>query len=150
MKIEEEIRQNSFPNEYLKANINLLFTHAWLFPKYVRDLKAFNLSSQQFNVLRILRGRHPQPASIRELTERMLDKSSNASRLVDKLLAKGWVSKTACKSDSRKVQVHITEEGLEVLANASAKLEKKIQHVFSALTEEEAAQLSALLDKLRS
>ncbi len=149
MKIEDEIKQKTFPNEFLKANVNLFFTNAWMQLKILQELKPFNISPQQFNVLRILRGCHPKPASIKELTDRMLDKSSNASRLVDKLLSKGFVSKSTCQSDTRRTEVFITEEGLEMLETASGKVESKIDEVYSTLSEKEAQQLSHLFDKLR-
>ncbi len=149
MKIEDEIKQKTFPNEFLKANVNMVFTNAWVQLKVLHELKPFNISPQQFNVLRILRGCHPKPASIRELTDRMLDKASNASRLVDKLLLKGFVSKATCISDNRKMEVVITEEGLKILEKASEKVESKIVEIYSALSEEEARQVNHLLDKLR-
>ncbi|MFQ5447919.1 MAG: hypothetical protein ACE5FF_13405 [Saprospiraceae bacterium] len=93
MRIEDEIKQSHFPNEFVKAHINVLYTAVWAGLAVSQSLKSFNISHQQFNVLRILRGRYPEPASIRDLTERMIDKSSNASRLVDKLVAKGLAVK---------------------------------------------------------
>ncbi len=149
MKIEDEIKQKTFLNEYQKANINLFFTQAWLQLKIIQELKPFNISPQQFNILRILRGRHPNPASIRELTDRMLDKSSNASRLVDKLLVKGFVEKSTCKNDNRKMEVSITKEGLKMLEKASTPVEKCIVDVFGVLSMDEATQFNNMLDKIR-
>lgn len=149
MKIEDEIKQKTFLNEYHKANINLFFTQAWMQLKILQALKPFNISPQQFNILRILRGSHPKPASIRELTDRMLDKSSNASRLVDKLLAKGLVEKSTCKNDNRKMQVNITVEGLTLLGKASSEVEQCISEVFGVLSVEEASVLNTTLDKIR-
>ena len=88
MKIEQEIQQTVFESEYQKANINLLFTASWLNQKSAKALKPFNISWQQFNILRILRGMGDKPATIKILTERMIDKMSNASRLVEKLKQK--------------------------------------------------------------
>ena len=150
MKIEDAIKQKKFQNEYQKANINLFYTYAWLQLQIVQTLKPYNISPQQFNILRILRGRHPKPASIRELTDRMLDKASNASRLVDKLLAKELVTKTTCKQDNRRMEVLITENGLDLLKRASTDVENWINDVFSSLSEEEAQQFNFLLDKIRS
>ena len=149
MKIEEAIKQKKFQNEYQKASINLFYTQAWLQLQIVQKLKPFNISPQQFNILRILRGQHPKPASIRELTDRMLDKASNASRLVDKLLVKGFVTKTTCKNDNRRMEVLITNEGLRMLKKASLEVEGKIDRVFSMLTEDEARQFNDLLDKIK-
>ncbi len=149
MRIEDEIQQQTFLSEYHKANINLFYTQAWMQLKIIQALKPFNISPQQFNILRILRGRHPKPASIRELTDRMLDKSSNASRLVDKLLAKGFVEKSTSKKDNRKMEVNITEQGLQMLKQASAEVEHCISEVFGVLSEEEATSLNNVLDKIR-
>ena len=86
MRIEDEIKQKSFKSKKEKALVNLVFTYNWIKEKRSKTYKEFGLSSQQFNILRILRGQHPNAASVKLLTERMLDKMSNASRLVDKLL----------------------------------------------------------------
>lgn len=149
MRIEEEIKQRSFANDFHKAHVNIIYTSAWLGQGVSQALKPFNISPQQFNILRILRGAYPKPCSIRELTERMLDKSSNASRLVEKLIAKNLVVKTISEIDNRKANVAITENGLNFLRAASDAVENKIQATFQNLTFEEAAALSAILDKLR-
>lgn len=149
MKIEDEIKQKSFSSEYLKANINLIYTANWANLKITHVLKPFGITPQQFNILRILKGRACQPASIKELTERMLDKSSNASRLVDKLLIKGLVKKETCGDDNRRTDVILTEEGLEVVNNASVAVENEISIMFASLTMEEAVLLNQLLDKTR-
>lgn len=104
---------------------------------------------QQFNVLRILRGSKPHPLTVTQLMERMLDKASNASRLVDKLNQKKLVAKIIPEEDQRMINVFITNEGLEVLERASQAVESGIGGAFSTLSEEEAEQLSDLLDKLR-
>ena len=149
MKIEDEIKQKTFLNEYQKASINLFYTQAWIQLKIIQALKPFNISPQQFNILRILRGRHPKPASIRELTDRMLDKSSNASRLVDKLLIKDLVEKSTCKNDNRKMEVSITKQGLDLLKKASTQVESCTDEVFGVLTVEEANFFNEMLDKIR-
>lgn len=149
MKIEDEIKQKSFSSEYLKVNINLIYTANWASLKITHVLKPFGITPQQFNILRILKGRACQPASIKELTERMLDKSSNASRLVDKLLIKGLVKKETCDDDNRRTDVILTEEGLRVVNEASIAVENEISIMFASLTPEEAVQLNHLLDKTR-
>lgn len=150
MSIEDEIDQRKFSSLFAKANINLLYTAGWVQLNTTKELKPFNISVQQFNILRILRGRHPKPASIRELTDRMLDKSSNASRLVDKLQSKNLVAKQKCENDNRRVEVTITTEGLQLLEKASEKVEMNIEKVFSSISEEDAILLNEILDKLRS
>lgn len=115
----------------------------------MRALKPYGITLQQFNVLRILRGRFPDPVKVNEITERMLDKMSNASRLVDKLLLKKLVERTECPSDRRAVNVVITRKGLDLLTKTDAtqlQLEEAMQQ---RLTTEEADTLSHLLDQLR-
>lgn len=150
MKIEEAIKQKAFPSAVQKANINLLYTQAWVQSKIAQELKHFKISPQQFNILRILRGQHPKPASIKELTSRMIDKASNASRLVDKLLNKGLVSKKPCKMDNRRMEVVITDLGLEMLEEASKSVEICIEETYDKLTEKEAVLLNEILNKIHS
>ena len=149
MRIEDEIRQKKFKSEYQKDHINILFTPAWLSQQNQQILKPLGISSQQFNILRILRGMHPQPASIKLLTERMIDKMSNASRLVDKLLAKDLVQRNESGADRRRVDVVITDKGLQLLEKASIAVEDSLQQEMAMLSEEEAARLNELLDQLR-
>ncbi len=149
MKIEDEIRQKKFLNEYQKAHINILFTAAWLSQRTMKVLKPFGISTQQFNILRILRGTHPEPATIKLLTERMIDKMSNASRLVDKLVQKGLALRTESCLDRRRVDVNITPKGLELLQRASTAVENEIHGGVRNLSDAEAAQLSTLLDQMR-
>ena len=149
MRIEDEIQQKKFKSEYQKAHINILFTAAWLNQQNQQILKPLGISTQQFNILRILRGMHPQPASIKLLTERMIDKMSNASRLVDKLLAKDLVQRNESGADRRRVDVVITDKGLQLLEKASIAVEDSLQQEMAMLSEEEAARLNELLDQLR-
>lgn len=149
MKLEEAIQQKAFISEYQKAHLNILFSASWLSQHSTALLRPFGLTSQQFNVLRILRGRHPEPATVKLLTERMIDKMSNASRLVDKLLAKKLVVRSTSKADRRRVDINITEAGLELLERASNQLENGPHFTGGTLTEEEARQLNYLLDKFR-
>lgn len=149
MKIQDEIRQSKFKNQYQKAALNVLFTASWMNKINSDALKDYKISIQQFNVLRILRGMHPKPASVKILTERMLDKMSNASRLVDKLIAKKLVVRKACPGDRRQVDVFITELGMKTVEEASITLEDSLFNSVNGITEEEAALLSDLLDRMR-
>ena len=149
MKIEEEIRQKQFRSDYQKAHINILFTAAWLTQQSTQVLKPFGISWQQFNILRILRGLHPQPVTVKLLTERMIDKMSNASRLVDKLKLKGLVEREECPMDRRRVDVRITDRGLELINRASEAMGAHLERDLSTLKPEEARELNGLLDKLR-
>jgi DNA-binding MarR family transcriptional regulator len=148
MKIEEEIRQTKpFPNPQTKALVNLAFTASWIDGEQAKFLKPFGISIQQYNILRILKGMRPKPATVKILIERMIDKNSNASRLVDKLLKKGLVERNACLQDRRRVDVLITEAGLQMIEEVAAAMENS--PMLLHLSNEEANQLSDLLDKMR-
>ena len=149
MPIENDIKQiTSFRSPYHRMTVNLMYTNGWVCDEQMYLLKPYGLTIQQYNVLRILRGQYPNPVKVADITERMLDKMSNASRLVDKLLAKELAQRTECPNDRRAVDVVITEKGLDLL-----KIMDQHQHQwekrFHNLTEEEADELNRLLDKLR-
>lgn len=147
--IEEAIQQPKFSSPGHRAQVNIIYTAAVLNQVTNRELKPFGISLQQFNILRILRGRGSTPVTIKLLTQRMLDKMSNASRLVDKLKDKGLVIREECSEDRRRVDILITNAGLELIDKASRAVEQaRVKH-FEHLTNEEADQLSKLLDKLR-
>lgn len=148
MSIELDIKQTNFKSPYSKAVINVLYTNNWLQSMQVEIFKPFDLTLQQYNVLRILRGQYPNPITVIAIIERMLDKMSNASRLVDKLLAKDLVIRKLCPHDRRAVDVIITEKGLELLGEIDA-LQSQWESQFHGLSENEALQLSELLDKMR-
>ncbi len=149
MRIEDEIQQPVFRDPFQRAHINLIFTAGWLQDKLAQRFKPFGVSLPQFNVLRILRGLHPKPASVQLLISRMLDKTSNASRIVDKLEAKGLVTRTVSAHDRRAVDVHITPAGLALLAQMDA--ESVLTNLgFEQLTVEEADLLNSMLDRVRT
>ncbi len=147
VKIEEEIQQKKFDSPQNKVVVNLLFTYGKISTMQHHTLKPYGLSVQQFNLLRILRGQSPKPASVKLLTERMIDKMSNASRLVDKLLIKELVERKSSKEDRRQVDIIITDKGLKTIKAASVAME----HVMNSvnMSDKDAEQLSVLLDKLR-
>ncbi|GCD77490.1 MarR family transcriptional regulator [Thermaurantimonas aggregans] len=148
MKLEDEIKQKTFPNEYSKASINILFTYSYVYVNIQRFLKKYGLTPEQYNVLRILRGHFPEPCTINTIQDRMLNKTSNASRLVDKLVAKKLVDRQQNAADRRHVDVIINKSGIQLLAELDkpvSELHKQIIH----LTESEARFLNQLLDKLR-
>ena len=147
-KIEEAIKQAEFKDSYNKAVVNLLYTHSYLVSFQSAVLKPQDLSPEQYNVLRILRGQQGKPATIAAIQDRMLNTMSNASRLVDKLKAKELVKRDECPENRRKVDVLITEKGLrllEFLEPQIAALNKNVIH----LGEQEVVLLNELLDKLR-
>ena len=149
MKLEEEIKQSKFKDEYHKLGVNIIYSASWMSTLHLHTLKNFNISVQQFNILRILKGRHPEPATVKLLTERMIDKMSNASRLVEKLKQKGLVERTSCPEDRRRVDIAITEKGTKIIEQASKILESEMEKSLSVLNKKEAKQLNDLLDKMR-
>ena len=149
MKIEQEIRQKAFRDEYIKAQVNLMFTASWMDMRLRGTIKKFRISWQQFNILRILKGMHPEPVTVKWLTERMIDKMSNASRLVEKLKKKDLVYRSECPEDRRKVNIGITQAGLDLVGKATEVVEVRIRECFQTLTAEEARSMNELLDKLR-
>ncbi|AEL26285.1 MarR family winged helix-turn-helix transcriptional regulator [Cyclobacterium marinum] len=148
MKIEEEIKQSLFKDGYTKAVVNLLFTQSYLVSRQSRIFKPHDISAEQYNVLRILRGRSPKPITVSSIQERMLNKMSNASRLVEKLKQKEMVKRTECPKDRRQVDVVITEKGLDLLALLDKEV-KQFNMDTIHLDEGEVEQLNHLLDKLR-
>lgn len=148
MKLEEEIAQHQFAGEQQKAMINLLFTYHWAVSKMKSDFKPYDITMQQFNILRILRGQMPNPSTINLLKERMLDKMCDASRMVDRLLQKGFIERCVNKNDRRAVDIKISTEGLAILAKFDEITDPN--KLFSKLSDTEAETLNQLLDKVRS
>lgn len=147
MGLEKDIQQKKFRNEWQKAMINLAYTEGWLSERFKQFLDRFDLTAQQFNILRILRGAQG-PLSTLQIRERMLDKMSDTSRIVDRLLLKKLVQKTVCERDKRLVDVTITPAGLEVLLKIDA-FNEQIDAIMCGLSEAEAKVLNELLDKMR-
>jgi len=148
MKLEDEILQKHFRNEYHKAAVNVIYSYNWLVDYQVNLFKPYGITMQQYNILRILRGQYPKPATIKLIKERMLDKMSDASRIVEKLRLKGLVERNICSNDRRNVDVCITDKGLELLSRVD-KHDNEVDAKLSTLNEEEVKQLNDLLDKLR-
>lgn len=128
--------------------INLTYTHNWLNAHYSAMFRTSDITMQQFNVLRILRGQYPNPCSVKLIKERMLDRMSDASRIVDKLKAKELVDRRECPVDRRSVDILITDKGLELLKSMDS-IDENFKGVFKTLTDEEMKTLNHLLDKLR-
>jgi DNA-binding MarR family transcriptional regulator len=149
MKIEEAIKTRKFSTAREKAVVNLLYTYGWFFNKEKDYFKQFRLTPQQYNVLRILKGQYPKSISTCDIKERMLDKNSDASRLVDRMFSNGLVERNVSDTDKRKVDIKISSHGLSLLQEIMDDRET-IEHFSNGLTEEEANTLSLLLDKLRS
>lgn len=148
MGIENDIKQSKFKSEYQKAGINLKFTVSQMDNKHHQLLKRFDITQPQFNILRILRGQHPNATTVNDLIDRMLDKASNASRIVEKLRSKGLVERNVSAHDRRAVDVSITAKGLEILSRID-EVEPEFYFGVGKLTVEEASMLNRLLDKGR-
>jgi DNA-binding MarR family transcriptional regulator len=148
MKLEDEIQQRHFKTQKQKLAVNLLYTSNWLNEQYINFFKNTDLSVQQYNVLRILHGQYPQPCNLKLIKERMLDRSSDASRIVDRLVSKRLLTRTHCPSDRRKVNLLISSEGLAILQGLDF-LDDSTIEMFKHLTEEQTKQLNDLLDQLR-
>lgn len=148
MRLEEEIKQKKFKSEHHKLMVNLIYTSNWLMSIHGPLMKQYGLTVQQYNILRILRGQYPNPCTVNLLKERMLDKMSDASRLVDRLLEKGLLERRTCENDRRRVDITITSTGLDLLKKVDED-EDKLYARMNMLSEEEASLVNDLLDKLR-
>ena len=146
--LEEAILQKSFKDEWVKASLNIMYTGGWLRSLTADFLKPYELTAQQYNVLRILRGQHPHGITTLEIRRRLLDKMSDTSRMVDRLERDGWVSKTRDPDDKRLVSVRISARGLEVLSSIDFKLEA-MHRCMHRLDQAEATELNRLLEKVR-
>lgn len=148
LKLEEEIKQKSFKTAKQKLAVNLLYTTHWLNEHYANFFKDTDLTVQQYNVLRILRGQYPNYCNLKLIKERMLDRSSDASRIVDKLVLKQFVTRTHCPNDRRSINLMISGEGLQLLEKLDF-IDEATKKIFQHVSEEETIQLNFLLDKLR-
>lgn len=148
MKLEEEIKQSKFRNEYHKLAVNVIYTYSWLSNLQTQLFTDYQITSNQYNILRILRGQFPKPATINLLKERMLDKMSDASRLVERLRVKGFVKRELSSKDRRRVDVLITDKGLRLLSEID-KMDEKTDAIFKNLSLKEAEIVNNLLDRLR-
>ncbi|MES2515880.1 MAG: MarR family transcriptional regulator [Bacteroidota bacterium] len=149
MKLEDEIQQKKFKSIEQKLMLNIIYTSNWISSKQGSFFKDSDISSQQYNVLRILRGQFPNPCSIKLIKERMLDRMSDASRIVDKLNTKKLLIRRECPNDRRSVDVIITEAGLELLHSLDH-VDDISKQTLKSLTTEDINTLNDLLDKLRS
>lgn len=147
MSLEKDIHQPKFKSEYQKVRVNLIFTYNWVMEQSRKFFEKADLTPQQFNILRILRGA-AKPISTLQIRQRMLDKMSDTSRIVDRLIKKELVEKVICKSDRRLVDVSISDKGLKLLDSLDF-LNEQMDAELNGLSVEEAKTLNQLLDKLR-
>lgn len=149
MKLEEEIKQRKrFASDYERLIVNILFTASWLESKNIQRLKPYGISPQQFNVLRILRGSAPEPVALNVIAQRMIDKNSNATRLVEKLRLKGLVKREVCANNRRQVDITITNKGNDLLNKLDQSADEWLKS-FEHMSKQQVTQLNDLLDKIR-
>ena len=149
MKLSDEIKQAEFPDAHTEAVLNLHFTSHWLYRVFQEQLKEFDISNEQYNVLRILRGNRGGKYHLCEVQERMLNRTANATRLVEKLRKRGLVSRQPNEEDRRRVDIAITQEGLSLLVEMDQPTEEMNRRTVEALSSEEALTLTRLLERLR-
>lgn len=149
MKLEDEIQQSSFKSPQQKLAINLIYTTHWLQNHYASFFKGKEITLQQYNVLRILRGQYPEYCHLKLIKERMLDRMSDASRIIDKLLLKGYVERKSCPDDRRSINLLITKKGLKLLESLDF-IDEATNKMFLGFTKHEIEQLNNSLDKIRS
>ena len=148
MSLEHDIKQEKFNSEFEKIVVNILYTASWLYNINASRFKPHGITPEQFNVLRILRGSHPKALMLAEVTARMIDKSSNATRLVEKLRQKGFLKREICEDNRRQVDISITDKGLAVLKKIDGESVAWIESL-KAISSAEAQELNRVLDKLR-
>lgn len=149
MKIEEIIKSTVSMDNSKKIILNILYTQNVVTENFNEILKPYDISGEQYNVLRILRGQKGNPANMCVIQERMLAKTSNTTRLVDKLLLKDFVTRNVCPENRRKIEVSITQKGLDVLAELDPKVTEHENRFAKNLNPEELEQLNQLLEKYR-
>jgi DNA-binding MarR family transcriptional regulator len=149
VKLEQAIQSNKFKNETQKAALNVLYTAWWLKTSMSKGLKEFGLTHEQYNVLRILKGKYPDQICVRDIACRMIEKNSNVPRIIDRLEIKKLVKRTTSLLDKRETVIALTQTGI-LLLEASTKSIDQNMETLSVLTETESAQLNKLLEKMRS
>lgn len=149
MSLESDINQRTFRNQQQKSMVNLIYTYHWVVEGIKQFLSAEDITLQQYNILRILRGSSPKPLSTLQIRERMLDKMSDTSRIVDRLRLKGLVEKSTAKSDKRLVDVLISDTGRKLLEKLDAQNER-LDHIMHGLNEDDMKVFNDLLDKIRT
>jgi len=150
MKLEKAIQQSSFTSNDQKITLNFMYTYNWFKEEHKNFFKPYGITPQQYNALRILRGAHPDPYTTSQIRDRMLDKMSDASRIVDRLVKKGLVKRSTTKADKRLVDVIISDVGLALLKELDKPLEPHMSGFFKKLSKEEKQLFNDLLDKMRN
>jgi len=147
MKLETAIKSNRFSSYQEKAAINVLFTGYWLRSSYSAALKSEGISLEQFNVMRILKGKYPEQMCVKDIGSRIIEKSSNVPRIIDRLVEKELASRTTSKIDKRETLITLTEKGLTLLVRANEIIARINNSI--GLDDEESKTLNSLLEKMR-
>lgn len=147
--LETLLKSRPIENPYMRAFLNIMVTNTWIEGQMNALLKPYGMTEPQFNVLRILRGQQGASMNLYEISERMVHPTSNVSRIIDKLLEKGWVSREACEQNRRRVDIAITKDGLKVLEEVQPAIEANFQAFATKLSVAEAQQLSSALEAIR-
>lgn len=147
--LEDRIKTKPIHDPHVRAMLNIMVTGAWLQGRMNMLLKPFGLSEPQYNVLRILRGQEGRPMNLYEIGDRMVHPTSNVSRIIDKLLEKGWAVRNTCSGNRRRVDISITESGLALLDTVQPELDAQGQDFATRISAQEAQQLSDSLETLR-
>ena len=148
MKLEEAIQTNKFKSEVHKASINLMYSAWWIKTILTKELKEYGLTHEQYNVLRILKGKHPESLCVKDIAGRMIEKNSNVPRIIDRLVIKKLVKRGTSSQDRRETNITLTGAGLSILESSTQKVNKTISGQLN-LNEEEAEQLNRLVEKMR-
>jgi DNA-binding MarR family transcriptional regulator len=149
MKLEQAIQSNKFKNEVQKAGLNIMYTAWWLKTLGCKELKEFGLTHEQFNVLRILKGKHPEQMCVKDIAGRMIEKNSNVPRILDRLEEKKLIERTQGAEDARQTVMSLTEQGIQLLASSSCRMDTTMAEN-TTMSEEDAKQLNLLLEKFRA
>jgi DNA-binding MarR family transcriptional regulator len=147
--IEDAIKSKPIKNTYHRATLNILQTASWLQGMIAHTLKPFDISEPQFNVLRILRGQEGKAMNLYEIQDRMVQKESNVSRIIDKLVEKHFVTRKACKDNRRRVDIFITDKGMKLLTEVDPAVENVMKEIFDDMKKDKVKVLNKILDELR-
>ena len=149
MKLEEELQMGTIEDQHHRAILNVIFTGVWMSDQMNTLLKPFGISEQQYNILRILRGQKGSALNLQDISNRMIHKMSNTTRLVEKLRIKELVERHTCQENRRKVLINITQSGLDLVDDISESIQTHNKQIEGKITIKEAELLATLLDKIR-
>jgi DNA-binding MarR family transcriptional regulator len=148
VKLEQAIKSTKFRNEVHKAGLNILYTAWWLKTVMSKELKEYGLTHEQYNVLRILKGKHPEQICVREIACRMIEKNSNVPRIIDRLEIKKLVKRTTSNADKRETVIVLTQAGINILQHSTDKINKLIDKTI-VIEEKRASELNEILEEIR-